>query len=245
MQLLRTMKWILRVNKKVMLCKVLITALMIFSASFASASQILPLRWGYVDFAPFHYSENGQVVGSIAEKIDYIFKKAGLEYSALELPNKRAKLYIDQGKVEFTAVIESFITNPSLFLKSDQPVYNVNLGAICLNSTYQISSLDHLKNVQLIVMSGYTYGQDRLLDVNNGFDIAMSAKNHEDAIKALTYKRGDCVLGYQSPFLVEEIKYPETDFYFYKLSELSVYLYLNKEFPNAQGIMQVINQYNQ
>lgn len=225
--------------------KVLIIILMIFSISIASATEILPLRWGYVNFAPFHYSENGKVIGSIAEKIDDIFKKSGIEYSSFELPNKRVKLYIEQGKVEFTTVIESFISNPNQFLKTEKPVYKINLGAICLKSTYQISSLDHLKTLQLILMSGYTYGHDSLLDAQHGFDITTSAKNHEDAIKALTYKRGDCVLGYQSPFLVEETKYPETHFYFYKINELPVYLYLNKKVPNADSIMQSINQYNQ
>lgn len=222
----------------------LIIILIFFSISFVSASQSLPLRWGYVNFAPYHYGEGRKVIGSIAEKIDDIFKKLGLEYSAYELPNKRAKLYIEQGKVDFTTVIESFISNPRLFLKTEKPVYKINLGAICLKNIYQISSLDHLKSLQLILISGYTYGQDSLFDAKNGYDIVMSAKNHEDAIKALTYKRGDCVLGYQAPFLVEEIKYPDTHFYFYKISELPVYLYLNKNVHDADSIMQAINQLN-
>ena len=219
---------ILRVNYKVMRLRVLIVILIIFSISLISAAKIPPLKWGYVNFAPYHYSENNKVKGSIAEEVDYIFKKAGIEYSAFELPNKRVKLFIEQGNIDFTTVIDSFISNPKLFLKSERPIYKVNLGAICLKSTHQISNLDQLKNLPLILMNGYTYGQDRILDESNGFDIAMSAKNHENAIKALTYNRGDCVLGYLSPFLVEEIKYPKTDFYFYLISELPVYLYLNK-----------------
>ena len=233
---------ILGINYKVMRLNVLIKILTVFSISLMSAAESQPLKWGYVNFAPYHYSENNKVEGSIAKQVESIFKKAGIEYSAFELPNKRVKLYIEQGYIDFTTVIDSFISNPNLFLKSDLPIYKVNLGAICLKSTHQISSLDHLKNLQLILMSGYTYGQDRILDDNNGFDIAMSAKNHENAIKALTYKRGDCVLGYQSPFLVEEIKYPETDFYFYLINELPVYLYLNKNVPNAHSIMQTINE---
>jgi len=223
---------------------VLMALLMFFSKFSLATKDVQSLRWGYVNFAPFHYSEDNKVLGSIAEKIDYIFNKAGIEYSAIEFPNKRVKLYIEQGKIDFTAVIDSFISSPDQFLKTQRPVYTINLGAICLKNSHQISSLEHLKDFQLIVMSGYTYGQEKLIDNKNGFDIAMSAINHEKAIKALTYKRGDCVLGYQAPFLVEEIKYPKTNFYFYPIDALPVYLYLNKDVPNASSIMQVINQYN-
>ena len=55
---------------------------------FASADEFQPLRWGYVEFPPYHYSENGKVVGAIAEKVDYIFKQTKIEYSAFVFPNK-------------------------------------------------------------------------------------------------------------------------------------------------------------
>jgi ABC-type amino acid transport substrate-binding protein len=212
---------------------------------FASADEFQPLRWGYVEFPPYHYSENGKVVGAIAEKVDYIFKQTKIEYSAFVFPNKRVKLYIEKGEIDFTVVIDSFISDPSLFLKTEQPVYKIKLGAICLKNTHQINKLDDLKSLKLILMSGYTYGQDRVFDAKNGFNIAISASNHESAIKALAYKRADCVLGYQSPFLVEELKYPETHFYFYLINELPAYLYLFKNTPNAISIMKEINQYNQ
>ena len=228
-----------------MLKNCLTTLWLSLTVSFATADEIQPLKWGYVEFPPYHYSENGKVVGAIAEKVDYIFKQTKIEYAAFVFPNKRVKLYIENGEIDFTVVIDSFISNPNLFLKTEQPVYKIKLGAICLKNTHQINKLDDLKSLKLILMSGYTYGQERALDETNGFNIAISASNHESAIKALAYKRADCVLGYQSPFQVEELKYPETHFYFYLINELPTYLYLFKNIPNAKSIMQEINKYNQ
>ncbi|MGS2720305.1 hypothetical protein [Paraglaciecola aestuariivivens] len=211
---------------------------------FALASQSAKLKWGYVNFAPYHYSENGQVLGTIAEKVEHIFSQTGLSYSAYELPNKRTKLYIEQGKVDFTIVIDSFISTPEQFLKSQKPVYFIVLGAICNQDAWQIQTLDDLKARELILISGYTYGQQQALSKELGYTINMQAKNHADAIKALTYNRGECVLGYQAPFTVEEVKYPNDNFYFYQLNALPVYLYLNKNVQDSSAIMQIINQYN-
>ena len=222
----------------------LVLLCILFSTSCFSAEKIQPLKWGYVEFPPYHYNDNGKVVGAIADKVDFILKQTQIEYSAFVFPNKRVKYYSENGEIDFTVVIDSFISNPSLFLKSEQPVYKIKLGAICLKSTHEIDSFDDLKKLKLILMSGYTYGQQSALDEKNGFNIALLASNHENAIKALAYKRAECVLGYHSPFLVEDLKYPETDFYFYLINELPTYFYLLKDIPNAELIIQKINQYN-
>jgi len=232
------------IGKKIMRLSATITLLMFFSLSCLAGEKNQPLRWGYVNFAPYHSSENGDVVGSIAEKIDLLFKKAEIQYTASELPNKRVKLYIEQGDIDITAVIESFISSPELFFRSNLPVYTIKLGAICLRDNLQINSLEQLKKLEIILMSGYTYGHDKLLNDQNGFNIALSAKNHESAIKALIRKRADCVLGYMSPINVEALKYTEDNLYFYPIGELPVYLYLNKTVPNAINIMKSINQNN-
>ncbi|KTF17907.1 substrate-binding periplasmic protein [Pseudoalteromonas sp. H105] len=218
--------------------------LAIFSSQNAYATeQSQALTWGYVNFAPYHYNDKGNVTGFIADHIKSIFKDSNLSFSAVELPNKRTKLYIENGKVDFSTVIESFISNPSDFLKSDLPVYHIILGAVCLKDTHEIKHIDDLKKTRLILLSGYTYGTDKQLDEKNGFNIELSAQNHDSAILALKYKRADCVLGYKSPTDVEKEKHPNLNLTFYKINEFPVYLFLNKKVVNATVIMDTINQH--
>jgi len=79
----------------------LIAMLLFFNPAAFATNDSRSLTWGYVNFAPYHYSENENVAGVIAQQVKYIFNDAKLTYSAVELPNKRAKLYITQGRVNF------------------------------------------------------------------------------------------------------------------------------------------------
>lgn len=223
------------------LCLFMITTFLY--SNIAVPKQARELTWGYVNFAPYHYSENGIVTGVIADQLNEIFKNSNLSYSAVELPNKRTKLYIEQGRVDFSTVIESFITNSDYFLKSDLPIYNIVLGAVCLADSYKINNLEDLKPLRLILLSGYTYGTRKQLNEENGFNIELKAQNHYSAIKALQYKRADCVLAYQSPTLVETEKYPNLELTFYKINEFPVYLFLNKQVENSQSVMEIINKH--
>lgn len=220
------------------------TLLLLISLSCLADEKGRPLKWGFVSFPPYHSNENGEVVGSIAEKINFVFEKAKIEYSAAELPNKRVKLYIERGNIDFTTVIESFISSPELYFRSELPVYRIKLSAICLKDNLQISNLEDLKKLEMILISGYTYGQSKVINDQNGFNVALLAKNHENAVNALIFKRADCALGYTLPFNVEKLKHTETNLHLYPIGELPVYLYLNKTVPNAIHIMQTINQNN-
>lgn len=220
---------------------------MIFFCIFffeVSAATFPKLKWGYVNFPPYHYGQNDKVTGTVATKIDRIFKQANLSYEATELPNKRTQVYIQEGIADFTIVIDSFIPNKAQFLKSKSPIYHIVLGAICSKENKQISSIEDLKSIDVILMSGYTYGLKKGYWIDNGFNITMQANNHADAIKALTYERGECVLGYQAPFLVERKAFPEHDFYFYPISAMPVHLFLNKKVNEAQEIMEQIDKFN-
>jgi len=223
-------------------CLLVIVAIC-FSQRVYASDQSTILSWGYVNFAPYHYNDQGRVKGLIADQVRSIFKDSNLTFSAVELPNKRTKLYIDNGKVDFSTVIESFISNPNDFLKSGLPIYHIALGAICLKDTYKISHIDDLRKIRLILLSGYTYGTDRQLDEESGFNVELRAQNHDNAILALKYKRADCVLGYKSPSDVEKAKHPDLDLTFYKINEFPVYLFLNKKVANATVIMDTINQH--
>jgi len=214
-----------------------------FNLEAFAANVQRPLTWGYVNFAPYHYSENANVAGVIAQQVKLIFEDTKLTYSAVELPNKRAKLYITQGRVDFSTVIESFISTPDDFLKSNLPIYRIVLGAVCLNDSFDIQQLNDLKKLRLILLSGYTYGTKRQINEQSGFNIELHAQNHDSAIKALKYKRADCVLGYESPTRVEQAKHPDLRLTFYKIDEFPVYLYLNKQVKNAPNIMDTINQH--
>ncbi|WP_169726080.1 substrate-binding periplasmic protein [Aestuariibacter salexigens] len=209
-------------------------------SSVANSSR--SLTWGYVNFAPYHYDVDGKVQGLIADRVERLFKQVDLHYNAVELPAKRAQLYIEQGKVDFSTVIDSFIPTPEKFFKSDAPVYTIKLGAICLQPNLSISSFSDLKRYPVILISGYTYGTDKTFTRKDGYQITVEAQTHENAIKALIFERGECVLGYYGPFQYENAKYPEQQFHFYQIQQLPVHLFLSKDAPGAESIITTINR---
>jgi hypothetical protein len=52
---------------------------------------------------------------------------------------------LEQGRVDFTIVIESYVNQPGNYLKSELPFYLIKLGAVCHNKNYKIESIDDLK----------------------------------------------------------------------------------------------------
>ncbi|NVK23946.1 MAG: transporter substrate-binding domain-containing protein [Gammaproteobacteria bacterium] len=208
-------------------------------AMAANTGQLL--TWGYVNFPPYHYDNNGKVQGAIADQINAIFKSTNLEYSAVELPAKRARLYIEEGRVDFSTVIETFMTHSNKFLKSDLPIYRIRLGAICQKDSLSISNIADLREFELIIIAGYSYGLEDKIDVKSGYDVVLSAQHHKQAINALIHNRGDCFLGYEGPYLSEKEKLPSHSMTFYLIEEFPVYLYLNKRHDNAERVMRIIN----
>ncbi len=220
---------------------ILLALLTLPSPSLANEKK--PLVWGYINFEPFHYSVNNKMTGTVVSKMDKIFDSAGLTYTSYQLPNKRAQLFTQEGKVDFSLVIESFLLEPEKFLKSTAPVFEIVLGAVCLSKVQAIENINDLARVRLVLISSYSYGN--LLPDRDSLDVSIYSDAHEGAVKALVHRRGDCALGYQSPFQIEQNKYPDIRFKFYPLTVFPVHLFLNKQVPDATAIMDKINKYNQ
>jgi hypothetical protein len=214
--------------------------LLLSSKAFGETINV-PLKWGYVDFPPFHYSENNEVKGLIAEKVANLFHYTGHHYKAYQLPNKRAKLFIDQGKVDFSTVIDSFIMSPDQFIKSKQPIYDIELGALCDNSISEASSFKALKNTSLILISGYSYGLEYPLTQSKDFNVMVSVQNHASAVSALKHQRAKCALGYRAPFEQLMLEEDKKLFNFHTIDVLPVYIYLNKQVNDAVKIMTAID----
>jgi ABC-type amino acid transport substrate-binding protein len=207
------------------------------------AEEQASLVWGFVRFEPYNYIQDGKVTGDVALKLNKIMTQAGIAYSPLELPNQRAKIYRQDGKIDLLVVIESFISNPDNFLRSRSPIHEIELGALCATSRVKITNKEDLGSVSLILISAYSYGN--LLDDKRQINISMSANNHENAVKALLRKRADCALGYKAAFVAEQNKNPQVRFEFTPLATFPVFIYLNKQVPNATTLMDKINQFNQ
>lgn len=219
----------------------LITILGVFFTAPLFASKVSPLKWGYINFQPYHFNDKDKVEGEIVDAVDQIFNKAQLRFSPIQLPNKRAKLYLEQGRVDFTIVIESYVNQPDNYLRSKRPFYLIKLGAVCRYKSNTIKSIDDLKGIRLILLTGYSYGLDFELDKQRGFDVVLKAQNHTQALSALEYDRGDCALGYKGPFQSEDYEQNKLNLHFYPMDEFPVYLYLNKQVANADDVMKRIN----
>ncbi|MCW8975188.1 MAG: hypothetical protein OQL10_05675, partial [Sedimenticola sp.] len=64
-----------------------------------------------------------------------------------------------------------------------------------------------------------------------------NAPNHQSAFAMLEHKRAEYVLDYTGPSIEVLTEKPITGIQDHVLSQLNVYLILNKNYPNAQEVM--------
>jgi ABC-type amino acid transport substrate-binding protein len=182
--------------------------------------------------------------GTVADRLTKVFSVAGLTYNAVELPNRRLRLLSEQKDIDFAVAIPTFLNDTELYLRSKEPLGTIKLQVVSETEHKNINSIADIKGRELIIISGYSYGgKIDLLKNRREFIVSTMVESHKAGIKALKAGRGKFFLGYKLPIsMIEQKLQLKKALFKYQIDEIPMYLYLDKQTPDAQKVMKKINQ---
>lgn len=171
-------------------------------AQAATPEQQPPIRVGYIEFAPYTYTDaQGQPAGELIEFLRLVAQRAGYQTHFIEYPSYRLFKSMETGQIELCA---SLIRHPVMEAYSLRSRYRV--AQIKLNLYYkdqpQPPQMDKLRNTRLLLIQGLVYPGSPLTalsqDPSNGVTLAR-APTHQAAVQMMHFKRADYLLDYQAP----------------------------------------------
>lgn len=171
-------------------------------AQAAPPEQPPPIRVGYIEFAPYTYTDaQGQPAGELIEFLRLVAQRAGYQTQFLEYPSYRLFKSMKTGQIELCA---SLINHPVMAAYSLRSRYRV--AQIKLNLYYkdqpQPPRMEALRDTRLLLIQGLVYPGSPLAalsqDPANGVILAR-APTHQAAVQMMHFKRADYLLDYQTP----------------------------------------------
>lgn len=158
--------------------------------------------WGFSEFKPFIYEDGyGNVQGIFAEMMEPVFKKANIEYTAFQNPNRRSKMLMEDGRFNFTIVPAFVIQHPENYLIGNETVTIVEMHAFWVGDKKPIKDIPQLRGHSVALITGFTYAGARAFieSPGSGVSISVDVEDHKRALKALSLGRADYMLGYKKP----------------------------------------------
>lgn len=171
---------------------------------------------------------------SVAEEL---FKRAKLDWESEQYPAARMFQQLSEGESNFSILVNSPIL-ASCCLVGNIPVITTELRVYRKKETEPVLLTKGLAGKQVITLRGYSYGplKSFIANPNNHVSVYPTA-THTSAFAMLTRQRADYVLNYKQPSIEVLGKHPIKDIQFETLQEISLYLVLNKNYPNAQDVL--------
>jgi hypothetical protein len=206
------------------------------------------LRWGFTPYHPYIYQNaNGDMRGSWAKRIENLAHKANILLSPVKFDVSQMQSRLDDESVHFYTGIKKLIENSDAFLVSETPVQSIELIAYSYGPHSGFKQVSDLKNQHVIVLKGLTYNgiRDWIDDPRHNVTIANEVTDYDEAFRALKKLKKGYFLGYRAPatatlrFLPQWLKrdLKETTF-----ERFHRFVFIRKTTPNADNIMQRINQ---
>tara|TARA_R110000737_G_scaffold61057_2_gene88007 strand:- start:8663 stop:9418 length:756 start_codon:yes stop_codon:yes gene_type:complete len=203
-----------------------------------SVEPPLLLQWGFVHFPPLIYlDEEKKPKGDLAELMAAISLDSGIPYKAMLFPNIRAIFNLNQQQINFAIAAKSLVNNENNFLISRFPVAEIQLRTLWRTGTKPVHSIEDLMAKRLILLRGYTYGGIRA-KVEQISENNFEVENHERALTALKFKRGDYAIVYKSASEYSMSMAAKTDFEYSIIGTVELFFILNAKVPYAEQIMQ-------
>ena len=211
----------------------------------ASPATANPVSWGFINFPPYNYlDERNRAVGSLVDEVKQVMKLADVNYDVRMFPNRRLYQQLNSGAVDFTVSITDILTNKEDFVISQFPVTQVKVNAFWVGDKAPISSIEDLRGKQVILISGYTYGtlRQQLEKQGNGIQIIANIEKHKQALEALMAGRGDYLINYSQPIELLNEANNWTHVKASTLNKYDMYYILSRRYPNAEVVMQKLEQ---
>lgn len=198
------------------------------------------LLWGYVNFPPFtSKGPNGHVQGFLADAAHNVLINSGVEYDAVQFPNRRIHSLFNTGDIEFGLFALSFVSEPAEFEISRFPVSRVELRAYWTGDKPAINKIEDLNGKRIILLSAYTYGglRTHFFKPANEIEVVANLEKHDRAFEALRLGRGDYLLNYRGPSEVTLKDTSINELQYSVITTLDVHFILSKRFDNAAEVM--------
>ena len=203
-----------------------------------------PLQVGVLDIPPLlHIHGNGQLSGPLLEYMQALLHEAHISYQLEGFPPRRLYRNLANGTSDFWIGVKQAPDYEGKVLYGDQPIITLHLQLYWLPEVAPLQTLEQLREQKLIVIRGYSYG-GRLEPLKNR-DIGLNwlaVESHHRALDMLTLRRGDYLLNYAET--VDEML-PQShriNLQHTAIAELPMYLIISRQTPEAEQLMERLNQ---
>lgn len=222
-----------------MWCKPCYLLIGLFFLLFVSTKS-QALTFFYSEFPPLEYqNKQGQPDGDIIAAVNKVFEQANSEVSFNYQSLARGLKLINQGSIDFVAVIHPDKSIHQDYYVIDEPFHIINLVALRLTDTEKITNLGDLASRRFAILNdaSFFFLVKQYPDVF-GSDVAYKASNFLAATRMLENSRIDHFLTYDSQG--EELS--DSAFGYDLLASLPVHFMVAKSHPNARAVVESLNR---
>lgn len=200
------------------------------------------LHWAFMDFPPLvSLNEDGQPAGDLVTLMNKVSRVSGIQYQAHGFPNLRAIFNLNQDRNNFSIAVKELVTDKNQFVISAMPVATLQLQVEWKNTSSPIKSIAELKNKDLILLTGYTYGglKETFSSLSKK---VINVSNHQRAITALEKGRGEYALTYKVASDHITTTSEKNKFNHIVIEELDLFFILNSNVKDARNVMKKLEE---
>ena len=204
-----------------------------------TATDIEPVRMGYVHLPPLSYTKNGKPAGLRIEIAHKLFAILDLKYEMIEMPVLRGIRDFTAGRVHVTmAAIGPKLAAIGMASKRPAGVVRLSLYSMRLE---QPLSLENLTDAKLILVKGFTYGgliqQQKFLQKTNTL---LEAMDHQSAFSMLKAGRAEYLLGYARPSSLAMQGIDLQNVGRQLVEEIPFYIFVSRNAPQPEKLLSLL-----
>lgn len=207
--------------------------------SVSAGKDLPPMEYVYPDQSVWTTKRavDGKLKNPLLHFAEALFSESGISWSAEPYPANRVFLRLEKGQSNFSILVRAPRLRESCIF-SIKPITYIELRVYRSKATSAIRSPEDLNDKEVITVLGYSYGQlGNYLNNPENRITRYTARQHKSAFRMLALGRADYLLDYAGPSeeILSEQAIPEITYDVFK--RVNVYLVLSKNYPNAQQVM--------
>lgn len=221
---------------RIIFASVFVFLLISFNASKADEKF---LRYAYIEFPPFTYTEsNNKPGGFLVEWASKVFKRAGYRYQAESLPVMRLAGYITEGRTDVWIGLKTLPQFRGKTHKGEVKVTDLVLRVYTIGKKKKIIKKEDLKGVSVIILRGYSYGgwikyiEDSVNKVRY-----IKANKHTYALNMLNAGRADYLLDYKAPCEIAQRTVKVKNLKYNTIKALPIYFIVSGKYNNGGRVL--------
>jgi polar amino acid transport system substrate-binding protein len=198
------------------------------------------LIWGVSEFPPYiNAHPDGQIYGPIPDIVKNTFKHAGIEYSSVYSPKRRANKALNEGLTDFSVGALFALDNLDNFYVSHVPLAKIELQSYWIGEQKPVFQAIDLKGQSVVLITTFEYSglRNYIENPDNKVTLAVDVEDHRRALSALLLNRATYMLGYRTPTDLALSEMDIQNLNSQTITQTDIYLVLNKSVKNSRQIM--------